>query len=184
MTEAYSKNYSNSYPNYRNSRRAYQPKPAVKTFTDLDIYQRAEEASVFVCMELLPGIVARAESSGKQARKKTSAGKVVNEAGYGVVIMDSIVKNLVNTALEIPRLIAESHSKRFGASTECLDLLDKAMLKCNMMVVYLEQARDILEPKLESARLAEEIQNYFYIRGKVLNLQRVWRKYIEQNPGR
>jgi len=80
--------------------------------------------------------------------------------------------------MSIPHLIAESHSKRFGESTECLVILDQVMLKCNKMVVYLEQTRDILETGIETARFKEQIDKYFYTRRKVLNLQRVWRKYI------
>lgn len=49
------------------------------------------------------------------------------------------------------------------------------------MVVYLEQTRDICQTGIETARFKEEIDKYFYIRRKVLNLQRVWRKYIIEN---
>ena len=100
---------------------------------------------------------------------------------YEVLIEQSIIKNMVWCALSIPHLIAESHSKRFGTEDECLKILDEVMLKCNKMVVYLEQTRDILQTGIESERFNEEINKYFYIRRKVLNLQRVWRKYINQN---
>jgi len=55
------------------------------------------------------------------------------------------------------------------------------MLGCNKMVVYLEQARDICDTGIELTQFEEQTKKYFYIRQKVLNLQRVWRKYIEIN---
>jgi len=100
---------------------------------------------------------------------------------YNQVIENSIIKNMLQCALSIPHLIAESHSKRFGSETECLSILDEVMLKCNKMVAYLEQTRDILNTGIETDRFEEEIKKYFHVRQKVLNLQRVWRKYIKEN---
>ena len=82
-------------------------------------------------------------------------------------------------ALSIPHQIAEAHSCRFGSSDQCLLILDKVMLGCNKMVVFLEQVRDICETGIELEQFEEQAKKYFYIRQKVLNLQRVWRKYIE-----
>jgi len=169
-------------PNYSNQGqyRPYSPKQAVKTFTDLDIYQRAEQSSVFVCAQLIPALKKKNPPKAKRgAKRKTPTNP--NREAYQTAIEDSIVKSLANTSLEIPRLIAEAHSKRFGTGLECLAILDKVMLKCNLAVVYLEQARDILDLSLQAERLNEQIQTYFYIRRKTLNLQRVWRKYIQQN---
>jgi hypothetical protein len=84
-------------------------------------------------------------------------------------------------ALFIPHQIAEAHSCRFGSSEQCLLILDKVMLGCNKMVVYLDQARDICETGVELEQFEEQTKKYFYVRQKVLNLQRVWRKYIEVN---
>ncbi len=61
---------------------------------------------------------------------------------------------------------------------ECLILLEKVMLNCNKMVVYLDQARDICETGLESGQFEELAKKYFLIRRKVLNLQRSWQKYM------
>jgi len=82
-------------------------------------------------------------------------------------------------ALSIPHQIAEAHSCRFGSSDQCLLILEKVMLGCNKMMAYLEQTRDICETGVELSQFEEQTQKYFYIRQKVLNLQRVWRKYIE-----
>jgi hypothetical protein len=90
-----------------------------------------------------------------------------------------IIKNMTALALSIPHQIAEAHSCRFGSSDQCLLILDKVMLGCNKMVVFLEQVRDICETGIELEQFEEQAKKYFYIRQKVLNLQRVWRKYIE-----
>lgn len=143
--------YQKNYTNY--NKQSYNPKKTVKHFTDLEVYQKALEASVFVSKNL--------------CKNTTDETKTY------------ILKNMTALALSIPHLIAESHSCRFGSSDQCLLILDKVMLGCNKMVVYLEQARDICETGVELTQFEEQTKKYFYIRQKVLNLQRVWRKYIE-----
>ena len=86
-------------------------------------------------------------------------------------------------ALGLPHLIAEAHSYRFGAGTDCLVLLEKVMVNCNKMIVYLEQVRDICQTGQEHEWFEELIKKYLYIRRKTLNLQRVWKKYIEHPDG-
>src|SRR3989339_1403551 len=173
-----------NYTNYNPNRRPYNPKAAVKNFTDLEVYQKALEGSVFVANEVMNFLKAsKAQATSVRAGKgKTAVMKSAlteNKAdAYIDMIEESIIKTMCITALSIPHLIAESHSKRFGQSTECLKILDEVMLRCNKMVVYLEQTRDICQTGIETERFKEEIDKYFYIRRKVLNLQRVWRKYI------
>ncbi|MBU4360372.1 hypothetical protein L6278_02020 [Candidatus Parcubacteria bacterium] len=161
----YNKNYTNYQNKYKSS---YSPKKAVKNFRDLEVYQKSLEGSVFVCNEVVNFLKA-----GKEKESKMN--------DYENLIENSIIKNMLQCALSIPHLIAESHSKRFGSSTECLNILDEVMLKCNKMVAYLEQTRDILNTGIETDRFEEEIKKYFHVRQKVLNLQRVWRKYINEN---
>jgi len=90
-----------------------------------------------------------------------------------------IIHNMLPCALGLPHLIAEAHSYRFGTGTDCLVLLEKVMVNCNKMVVYIEQVRDICQTGLEHEFFDELIKKYLYIRRKTLNLQRVWKKYIE-----
>ena len=149
--------------NYTNYRRKpyYNPKRAVKTFQDLEIYQKALELSVFVVKSL----------SQKKSKKIDPA----------LETKKKIIDSLHICALKIPHLLVESHSKRFGTGTECLDILDEAMLQCNKAVAYLEQARDICDTGVKWEDFDEKIKKYFYVRRKILNLQRVWKKYIQQN---
>jgi len=176
-----------NYTNYNPNRRPYNPKAAVKNFTDLEVYQKALEGSVFVAGEVINFLRASKLQAAKVKLNKVKgiAAKAALEINKGDtyvdIIEESIIKSMSITALSIPHLIAESHSKRFGESTECLKILDEVMLRCNKMVVYLEQTRDICAVGIETERFKEEIDKYFYIRRKVLNLQRVWRKYIIEN---
>lgn len=159
--------YSN-YPKYNNYNRpsggSYQPKKPVKTFQDLEIYQKALEASVAVANSLI---------------KKEKIKKNIQE----VDATELIKHNMLPCALGLPHLIAEAHSYRFGSGTDCLVLLEKVMVNCNKMVVYVEQVRDICQTGLEHDFFEELIKKYLYIRRKTLNLQRVWKKYIEHPDG-
>jgi len=123
---------------------------------DLEVYQRALEAAVFI-------------------------GKIRNKDKKKNALADSLLASSTACALSIPHLIAEAHSQRFGTSEQSLLTLDKVMLHCNKMVVYLELVRDLCSSGLEAEQFNEQIKKYFFIRTKVLNLQRVWRKYIQIN---
>lgn len=142
----------------------YQPKKPVKSFQDLEVYQKSLEASVFVAKTLIPALTAK---SGDKKKTVNYAIELLNVA-------------LAPCALGLPHLIAEAHSLRFGASTECLEKLEKAMLNCNKLIVYAEQARDIAETGIEWEKFDELIKKYLYIRRKTLNLQRSWKKFIDQ----
>ncbi len=159
--------YSN-YTKYNNYNRSgggsYSPKKPVKTFQDLEIYQKALEASVAVSKNLMK-------------KEKSKKNKPADEAG------DLIKHNLLPCALGLPHLIAEAHSYRFGSGTDCLVLLEKVMVNCNKLVVYTEQVRDICQTGQEHEWFEELIKKYLYIRRKTLNLQRVWKKYIEHPDG-
>jgi hypothetical protein len=144
------------------------PKKPVKSFQDLEVYQRSLEANVFVVNALCAGFYKNAVRSIKS--KKLS--KEMFDA------QEIIIKTLLNRACLIPHLIAEAHSFRFGAQKECLILLEKVMLNCNKMVVYLDQARDICQTDSDTEQFEELQKKYLFIRRKVLNLQRSWQKYM------
>ncbi len=153
---------------YNKNKFANLPKKPVKSFLDLEVYQKALETNVFVCNVLAPAF--HKSKSGKAKKNKNA------EMGG---IKEVIVNTLTNCACAIPHLIAEAHSFRFGTQKECLILLEKAMLNCNKMVVYLEQTRDICETGLETVQFEELSKKYFLLRHKILNLQRSWKKYMQ-----
>jgi hypothetical protein len=136
-------------------------KKKVKSFLDLEVYKRSLELSVFVAKTLVKKIDQRSIQSNSYTKK----------------VEDMLVESMTKTALSIPHLIAESNSRRFGGNTEFEAILDLVMLRCNKMVVYLEQVRDMLNIDLATDEFEENIKKYLFIRRKVLNLQRVWKKY-------
>lgn len=141
---------------------------------DLEIYQLALAAS----RSAAEIAVAFGRQGSRPPRRRLS--KVFDNAvNWEIYAPEIILKNLLPCALGLPRLIAEAHSYRFGAGTDCLVLLEKTMVNCNKMMVYLEQVRDICQTGLEHEFFEELIKKYSYIRRKTLNLQRVWKKYIE-----
>ena len=190
--------YEKNYTNY--NQRTFNPKKTVKNFTDLEVYQKALEAGVFTVSIILKTFQEKHPSADiefaevehpaseveiaevKPGTKGTKGTEILLQKDQATSAAGRyVIKNMTACALSIPHLIAESHSKRFGTGEECLLILDKVMLNCNKMVVYLEQTRDICETGLEIEQFEEQTKKYFYIRRKVLNLQRVWRKYIKIN---
>jgi hypothetical protein len=157
-------------------------KKPVKTFQDLDVYRLALEANVFVVNFIIPvPIVSR--PFGKQGtmsqKRQGAAAETSGNIGSGALgIRTIVIDTLTNCACLIPHLIAEAHSFRFGSQKECLILLERVMLNCNKMVVYLDQARDICATGLEVEKFEELQKKYLLIRRKVLNLQRSWQKYM------
>jgi len=129
---------------------AFRVKRPVRSFRDLEVYQRTAEYATEVMTKVLPLL-----------------GEV-----------DSPIKDkLINCCLNIPELIASAHSRRFEKGEE-LKLLDDALEGCNKVVVYLEQARDIFVKGLDERATCEDlIKRYILIRRKIFNLYKAWKKF-------
>ncbi|MBU4142854.1 hypothetical protein KJ590_02535 [Patescibacteria group bacterium] len=187
---------------YNKNKFANFPKKPVKTFQDLEVYQQALAANVFVVNFIVRSASEVAPVFDKRSpgdKKKISAGdsneklRTTSEAGRSTSgnvgtgtaedIKKVILNTLANCACSIPHLIAEAHSFRFGTQKECLILLERVMLNCNKMVVYLDQTRDICATGLEVEKFEELQKKYMLIRRKVLNLQRSWQKYMGMPAG-
>ena len=131
----------------------YYPKSPVKSFQDLEVYQLTHNLAVKVVKRAIP-----AEDN------------------------EPITTELVKTALSIPRLIATAHSLRFGDSELAVETLEKTLLNCNLVVVYLEQYRDLVnrpDTEIEHAFFEEQIKEYLKVRGKILRLQKSWLKFMK-----
>ena len=155
----------------------FTPKKPVKSFLDLEVYQKLLETAVFVAKYIvpLPTLPAvRSESLGNAEPKVQ--GSMLQEPAISAT--GRIFHQMLPCALGLPHLIAEAHSVRFGGRKDCLILLERAMLHCNKMVVYLEETRDIADTGVASEKFNELIKKYLYIRQKILNLQRSWKKYM------
>ncbi len=108
----------------------------------------------------------------------------------------AIAKRIVQTpdraslhaiALDLPVKIAAAHSLRFSDKAKALQTLEEIMLNCNLLVVYLEQYRDIkngdlsANERIEPEFFEEQIKTILTTRSKVLRLQFSWKKFSDQN---
>jgi len=125
----------------------YYPKRPVKSFRDLEVYQKLLAVSVAIA-------------------KRIKSAKVIT------------------MALDLPLKIAAAHSLRFGGQTRAIEALEEVMLNCNILVVYLEQYRDIENlpagkagKTIEPEFFEEQIKNLLSTRMKILHLQRSWQKF-------
>jgi len=80
--------------------------------------------------------------------------------------------------LDLPKHIATAHSLRFSDANEGINYLEKAMLDCNLLCVYLEQFQAFVEAgDIAPVYFEEKLKEALIIRGKTLRLQAAWRKY-------
>lgn len=131
----------------------YQPKKPVKSFQDLEVYQKLLGVSVAIA---------------KRVGTKENGDEKVTGSIAGV---------LLEIALDLPVKIAWAHSLRFGDGGQAIEKLDEVMLDCNLAVVYLEQYRDLGKHEIETEFFDEQIKTLLATRGKVLHLQMSWKKF-------
>ena len=147
---------------YQNYQKRYYPKRPVRSFRDLEVYQKT--------LGLAVEIVKKVNQDLKKNRKTALNGtKESNQ---------KIVGKLRKTALKIPKLIAMAHSTRFGEPKQAVSFLEKAMLDCNLAVLYLEEFRDLVNQKIENDYFEEQIKEYLRIRGKIMRLQKSWLRFM------
>lgn len=137
-------------PQYaRRSSPKYSPKKAVRSFRDLEVYQRTMECSVLISAELIP---------------------ILEKEKF------PLVEGMRNCALGIPLLIAEAHGMRFANFERAVMTLEGAMQGCNKMIVYLEQVQG-LSHNADDGFLEDMLNRYIQVRGKMLRLERSWQKF-------
>lgn len=141
----------------------FSPKRPIKSFQDLEVYQKLLAVSVAV------------------------AKRIKHPA-------DGVVPDIVSLALSLPVKIATAHSLRFADLAKASATLEDAMLGCNLLIVYLEQYRDIenvplpnlpeVESKIpaesyiiETEFFEEQIRTLTICRWKVMHLARSWEKF-------
>ena len=134
---------------YKNFKK-FSPRAPVRTFRDLEVYQKTMEASVVIFKNLRP---------------KLNILKYV------------FTENLVQCSMTIPLYISEAHSLRFGDHKKGILLLENAMAGCNKMVVYLEQAKGVYGSKLDQDLVDELVKRYVDTRGKIFRLEKSWQKF-------
>ena len=159
----------------------FTPKKPVRSFRDLEVYQKALECSVMVVKKLLPLL----EDMGKgrkeqEQREKTQyrEGEVQQRAtsAWRCPIKDKMVA----CALELPKMIAEAHSTRFDAKKTGLEILDDAIRNHNIMLVYLEQVGKIYSEEIDRVVVEELIRRYAWNRRKTFNLYKSWERTLDK----
>lgn len=132
----------------------FTPRRPIKSFTDLEVYQKLLNVAVVVVKKITPG-------EGETERSQT------------------LKNQLCDLLLSLPLKIAEAHSARFSDKTKGLAVLEEVMLGCNRAVVSLELYRDLAESGIENDFFEEQIKNLQTVRWKVMHLARSWEKFSQ-----
>jgi len=151
----------------KNYKTGYSVKKIVRSFRDLEVYQKTLECSVIVAKDIKPVLVK---------------------------LKYALADNMTDCSMSIPLYISEGHSIRFGDHKQGILLLERAMAGCNKMIVYLEQAKGIYRPaadvalsfdgKGQAATLDHDlvddiIRRYADVRTKIFRLEKSWQKWYE-----
>ncbi|MFA6273213.1 MAG: hypothetical protein WC673_01850 [Candidatus Paceibacterota bacterium] len=128
----------------------FKPKKPIRSFRDLEVYQKTLEGAVIFYKDIRPELVK---------------------------LKYDLLEGMTNCALSIPLFIAESHGMRFSDFKVAVVTLEKAMLGCNKMIVYLEQVAGIYGAKLSSDLIEDLSRRYMDVRGKMFRLEKSWQKF-------
>lgn len=133
--------------NYKNTFHVRKP---VRSFRDLDVYQKMMECSVLLVKDIRPALVK---------------------------LKYPFLENMVNCAMSIPLWIGESHSLRFSDFNLAVATLEKAMAGCNKMIIYLEQTAGLYGGKMKLDLAEDLMRRYIETRGRIFRLEKSWKKY-------
>lgn len=137
--------------------KSYYPKKPVKSFQDLEVYQRVLGVAAVVIKKIVK-----------------NSDNVDNE-------VDKLISTkLISHLLDLPTILASAHSMRFSYQAEAIEKLEKAMLYCNLSAVYLEQYRDLGKHAIEPEFFEEQIKILLLTRGKIMRLQMSWKKFSQE----
>lgn len=142
-------------PNNKYSKPFTVKKP-VKSFRDLEIYQKTLECSVLIVKDLMP---------------------VLEKLNY------SFGENMINCAMSVPLFIGEAHSLRFQSFEGGVTLLEKSMAGCNKMIVYLEQMKGVYGSKIDTDLVDDLIGRYSTSRIKSFHLEKSWKRFKDGDVG-
>lgn len=128
-------------------------KKPIRSFRDLEVYQRSYKAMLIVMKEIVP--------------------KLPDSEKY------DLKDQLSRSCKAIPRLIAEGYAKRHQKAG-FQKYLDDAMGECNETIVSLEQCRDIY-PKYVDVNLCDELVKTYDITGRQLyKLSMSWTNFKKE----
>lgn len=139
-----------TYQSKYNSKIGTGMRKPVRSFRDLEIYQKTLECSVLVVKDLAPALTK---------------------------LKYSFQENMVNCAMSVPLFISEAHSLRFASFAGGVMLLEKAMAGCNKMIVYLEQMKGTYGAKVDVNLIDDLINRYADSRTKSFHLEKSWKRF-------
>lgn len=142
--------YPNKYGQQNKGTYKFTPRKPVRSFRDLDIYQKTLECSVLIVKDLVP---------------------VLEQLNY------SFRENMVNCAMSVPLFIGEAHSMRFASFEGGVMLLEKSMAGCNKMIVYLEQMKGVYGEKIDVSLVDDLVGRYADSRTKSFHLEKSWKRF-------
>lgn len=131
-------------------KKPFTPKKPVRTFRDLEIYQKTIECAVLIYKDIMPHLV-------KQKY--------------------SFAERLLDCAMSVPLLVAESHSLRFADFALGVGYLEKAMAGANKMIVYLEHVKGLYGTKFDMGLIDDLIGRYSDSRVKMFRLEKSWKRF-------
>lgn len=150
----------------------YSPRRPIKSFQDLEVYQTLLACAVAIFSRCKEDLI-----KPRSARNQPG-GELIAE------LQETIKRNLLECALNLPRQIAHAHSLRFSNFNQALKLLDEAMLACNRAVVYLDQYRDLCNQEIEVEFFEEQTRRLLSVRWKIMHLLRAWEKFTADKGNR
>lgn len=128
----------------------FTPKKPVRTFRDLEVYQKTIECAVLISKDIAPSLA---------------------DQKY------SFAERLIDCALSVPLFVAEAHSLRFADFALGVGFLEKAMSASNKMIVYLEHALGLYGSKLDQNLLEDIVGRYAVCRVKMFHLEKSWKRF-------
>lgn len=134
----------------KNKYSKFTPRKPVRSFRDLEIYQKTLECSVLIAKDLVPAL------------KK---------------LKYPFEENMVNCSMSVPLFIGEAHSLRFASFEGGVALLEKAMTGCNKMIVYLEHMKGIYGAKVDTSLIDDLVGRYAESRTKSFHLEKSWKRF-------
>ncbi|MBI3955787.1 hypothetical protein HY339_00870 [Candidatus Gottesmanbacteria bacterium] len=140
------------------------PKRPIKSFQDLEVYQKILGVAV---------VVAKRLAADRDQRKEKKADSL-----WGNVAQ--IARGITDDLLTLPILISSAHSIRFSAPEAATTKLEEAMLLCNTTVVHLEQYRDLGNRTIEAEFFEDQIKTILALRIRILHLAQSWKKFISE----
>jgi len=137
---------------YNPSSRFRQKRP-IRSFRDLEVYQKTAEIFVEIMKKIVP-----------------------------MLPQDATLKSeLIDVSMRIPHFIAEAHSRRFDDKEKSLKLIEEVLFLCNKVIVFIEQVRDVYTEQLDKVVCNEIIKKYTRTRQKIFNLYKSWKKFMMED---